>query len=98
MKEEPTIHLKRLAEFIGCPFSLEEETLGVVDEILRLCGFDHLSSLEANTNGKLSLGKENEAFFRHGEVGDWKNYLTDEMVDRLVQIDEQKFAESGLKF
>ncbi|THF94680.1 hypothetical protein TEA_015542 [Camellia sinensis var. sinensis] len=70
MKEEPTIHLKRLAEFLGCPFSLEKERLGVVDEILRLCSFDHLSSLEVNTNGKLSSGKENEAFFRHGEVRD----------------------------
>ncbi|KAL7240725.1 hypothetical protein ACSBR2_006387 [Camellia fascicularis] len=98
MKEEPIIHLKRLAEFLGCPFSLEEETLGVVDEILRLCSFDHLSSLEVNKNGKLSSGEENKAYFRRGEVGDWKNYLTDEMVDRLVQIGEQKFAESGLKF
>lgn len=98
MKEEPIIHLKRLVEFLGCPFSLEEETLGVVDEILRLCSFDHLSSLEVNKNGKLSSGEENKAYFRRGEVGDWKNYLTDEMVDRLVQINEQKFVESGLKF
>ncbi|KAL7240726.1 hypothetical protein ACSBR2_006388 [Camellia fascicularis] len=98
MKEEPTIHLKRLAKFMGCPFSLEEETLGVVDEMSRLCSFDQLSSLEVNKNGKLSSGEENKAFFRRGEVGDWKNYLTDEMVNRLVQIGEQKFAESGLKF
>ncbi|THF94702.1 hypothetical protein TEA_015564 [Camellia sinensis var. sinensis] len=67
MKEEPTIHLKRLAEFMGCPFSLEEETLGVVDEMSRLCSFDHLSSLEVNKNEKLSSGEENKAFFRCGE-------------------------------
>ncbi|CAL5399203.1 unnamed protein product [Camellia sinensis] len=48
MKEEPTIHLKRLAEFMRCPFSLEEETLGVVEEMSRL------SSLEVNKNEKLS--------------------------------------------
>ncbi|KAL7240724.1 hypothetical protein ACSBR2_006386 [Camellia fascicularis] len=70
MKEEPTIHLKRLAEFMGFPFSLKEETLGVVDKILRLCSFNHLSSLEVNKNEKVSTGVENKAFFRRGEVGD----------------------------
>ncbi|KAL7260807.1 hypothetical protein ACSBR1_006466 [Camellia fascicularis] len=88
MKKEPTIHPKRLTEFLGCSFSLEEETLGVVDEILRLCSFDNLSGLEVNKNGKLSSGEENKTFFRHGEVGDWKNYLINEMVDRQVQIGE----------
>ncbi|GMP77940.1 hypothetical protein CsSME_00034047 [Camellia sinensis var. sinensis] len=84
MKEEPTIHLKRLAEFMGCSFSLEEETLGVLDEISRLCSFDHVNSLEVNKNGKLSSVMENKALFRRGEVGDWKNYLTDKMVNCLV--------------
>ncbi|PQQ17036.1 cytosolic sulfotransferase 12-like [Prunus yedoensis var. nudiflora] len=75
MKEEPTLHLRRLAEFLGCPFSPEEEAQGVADDILRLCSFDNLSNLDVNKNGKLSFGVENIAFFRKGEVGDWMNYL-----------------------
>lgn len=98
MKEEPTLHLRRLAEFLGCPFSPGEETQGVADDILRLCSFDNLSNLDVNKSGKLSSGEENSTFFRKGEVGDWMNYLTAEMVERLDCINEEKLQGSGLKF
>ncbi|CAB4295420.1 unnamed protein product [Prunus armeniaca] len=100
MKEEPTLHSRRLAEFLGCPFSLEEGALGVADDILRLCSFDNLSNLDVNKNGKLSSGDENSAFlfYRKGEVGDWMNYLTAEMVERQDCINEEKLQGSGLKF
>ena len=80
MKEQPILQLKRLADFIGCPFSLEEEAKGdVVEYTLRLCSFETLSNLEMNKNGKLSTGQEKNAFFQRGEVGNWINYLTAEM-------------------
>lgn len=83
MKEEPSFHIRKLAEFIGFPFSQEEESEGVMEDILGLCSFDKLRNLEVNKVGKLPSGEENNAFFRRGEVGDWKNYLFDEMVDRM---------------
>ncbi|XP_059655643.1 cytosolic sulfotransferase 12-like [Cornus florida] len=98
MKATPTVHLRRLAEFLGCAFSAEEETKGVLDELLRLCSFDNLSNLEVNVNGKLPSGEENKAFFRRGEVGDSNNYLTAEMIDQFDQIIEEKLHGSGLKF
>ncbi|CAN6675773.1 unnamed protein product [Malus baccata var. baccata] len=98
MKEEPALHLRRLAEFLGCPFSPEEETHGVVDGILRLCSFDNLSNLVVNKSGKLPAGVENSAFFRKGEVGDWMNNLTPEMVKKLDSITQEKLHGSGLKF
>ncbi|XP_043708514.1 cytosolic sulfotransferase 8-like isoform X2 [Telopea speciosissima] len=96
LKENPGVELKRVAQFVGCPLSSEEE--GLVDEILRLCSFEKLSNLEVNKTGKVagsSLG--HEAFFRKGQVGDWKNYLTSEMIERLDQITEEKFHGYGLK-
>ncbi|TMW81308.1 hypothetical protein EJD97_010476, partial [Solanum chilense] len=98
IKEQPKIQIKRLAEFLECPFSKEEENCGVVDEILRMCSFENLSNLEVNINGKLSSGHENKVFFRKGKVGDWKNYFTTEMIEKLNHINEQKFQGSGLKF
>ncbi|XP_055805863.1 cytosolic sulfotransferase 12-like [Solanum dulcamara] len=98
IKEKPKIQLKRLAEFLECPFSIEEENSGVVDEILRMCSFENLSNLEVNTNGKMPNGEENKVFFRRGEIGDWKNYFTVEMSDKLDHIIDQKFQGSGLKF
>ncbi|TMW88685.1 hypothetical protein EJD97_018238 [Solanum chilense] len=98
IKEKPKIQLKRLAEFLESPFSTEEENCGVVDEILKMCSFENLKSLEVNTNGKLSSGEENKVFFRRGEIGDWRNYFTTEMNDKLNHIIEEKFQGTGLKF
>ncbi|KAG5568852.1 hypothetical protein H5410_064139 [Solanum commersonii] len=98
IKKQPKMHLKRLAEFLECPFSIKEENCGVVNEILRMCSFKNLSNLEVNTSGKLSTGEENKVFFRRGEIGDWKNYFTTEMSEKFNYIIKQKFQGSGLKF
>ncbi|KAH0675395.1 hypothetical protein KY285_023196 [Solanum tuberosum] len=98
IKAQPKLHLKHLAEFLECQFSIEEEKCGVVDEILRMCSFDNLSNLEVNRNGKLSSGEENNAYFRKGEVGDWKTYFTEEMSEKLDHIIKQKFQGSELSF
>ncbi|KAL2559165.1 Sulfotransferase [Forsythia ovata] len=96
MIEHPNANLRRIAEFLGRPFSNEEEESGMVEGILKLCSFDTLSNLKINRTGKLSSGEENKAFFRQGKVGDWKNHLPIEMAQKLDQITEQKFSGSGL--
>jgi len=76
---------------MGCPFSPEEEAKGVVNDISRLCSFDNLSNLEVNKNGKSLVGTENNAYFRRGQVGDWMNSLTAEMIEKLDRITDEKF-------
>ncbi|KAI9105118.1 hypothetical protein K1719_022834 [Acacia pycnantha] len=98
LKEKPISVLKDLAEFIGFGFSKEEENGNVVSDILQLCNFENLSNLEVNKSGKLSSGIENRTFFRHGEVGDWENFLTSDMLERLNAITEEKLGKYGLKF
>ncbi|KAL0709182.1 hypothetical protein Bca4012_016160 [Brassica carinata] len=98
MKEEPCAQLKRLAEFLGCPFTEEEEERGGVDKILELCSLRSLSDLEANKSGKTVNGVDHKSFFRKGEVGDWKNHLTPEMERRIDMIIEEKLRGSGLSF
>ncbi|KAK4708541.1 hypothetical protein R3W88_029466 [Solanum pinnatisectum] len=98
IKKKPKIQLKRLAEFLECAFSIEEENSGVVDEILKMCSFENMSNLEVNTNGKFSTGEAYTIFFRRGEIGDWNNYFTIEMKDKLNHIIEEKFQGFGLKF
>ncbi|KAI8028234.1 Cytosolic sulfotransferase 14 [Camellia lanceoleosa] len=97
LKEDITLQIKRLAEFMGVPFSLEEERKGVIEEISKLCSFNNLRELEVNKSGSL-LQFENKTFFRRGEVGDWVNHLTSEMVQRLNKIMEEKLDNSGLTF
>jgi len=97
LKAEPRTQVKRLAEFLDCPFTKEEEDNGSVDKILELCSLSNLSSLEINKTGSLG-GVDYETYFRKGQVGDWKSYMTSEMVNKIDMIVEEKLKGSGLKF
>ncbi|CAL9165737.1 cytosolic sulfotransferase 5-like [Musa acuminata AAA Group] len=99
--QDTVAQLKQLAEFLGCPFSEDEEKEGVIDGIVRLCAMESLSNLKVNRSGTTDFGRwtvDNSTFFRRGVVGDWLNHLTPEMADRLQKMTEEKFAGSGLMF
>ncbi|XP_030945677.1 flavonol sulfotransferase-like [Quercus lobata] len=96
LKNETVHWVKKLAQFIGYPFSLEEEEKGMVQKIIDLCSFENMSNLEVNKNGKLTLGLKNNMYFRKGNVGDWKNHLTPAMATRIDQITKQKLTSYGL--
>ncbi|XVF71348.1 hypothetical protein PTKIN_Ptkin12aG0030100 [Pterospermum kingtungense] len=101
MMENTASYVKRLAEFMGYPFSSQEEEQGVVQKIVELCSFEHMSNLEVSKVGlwqKNGVGGENKIFFRKGMVGDWKNWLTPEMARRLDKKMEQMLIGSGLTF
>ncbi|KAF3507034.1 hypothetical protein F2Q69_00000254 [Brassica cretica] len=95
MKEEPCVQLKRLAEFLGCPFTEEEEESGAVNKILQLCSLRSLSDLEINRTGKTSNGVDYKFYFRKGEVGDSKNHLTPEMESKIDMIIEYCYISSA---
>ncbi|KAK1578946.1 hypothetical protein Q3G72_034394 [Acer saccharum] len=98
LKEDVNFQVKRLAEFLGCPFSVDEESRGVIEEISKLCSFDHLKNLEVNKSGKHPVGHANSIYFRKGKVGDSRNYLTSSMSDHLEKLIEDKLNGSGLTF
>ncbi|KAL7191850.1 hypothetical protein ACSBR2_023846 [Camellia fascicularis] len=98
MKEDPISHLKVLAKFMGLPFSLEEESQGLIEEVSKLCSLDNLKDLKVNKNEKNKNGRPYSTFFRKGEVGDWSNYLTPSMLERMNKLMEEKFDGSGLNF
>uniref|UniRef100_A0ACD6ABH7 Uncharacterized protein n=1 Tax=Avena sativa TaxID=4498 RepID=A0ACD6ABH7_AVESA len=91
--------LRRLTEFIGCPFTAEEQEAGMDREIVEACTMERLAGLEVNRSGKTQMTESsvaNNIFFRRGVVGDWKNNLTLEMARRIDKITESKFRGSGL--
>ncbi|KAG1355196.1 Cytosolic sulfotransferase 16 [Cocos nucifera] len=99
--QQPVVHLKRLAEFVGCPFTVDEEKEGGVEGIIRLCAFENLRHLEVNKIGRTEMvigSVDNSLFFRRGVVGDWVNHLTPEMARRLEETTASKFRGSGLSF
>ncbi|KAK1428863.1 hypothetical protein QVD17_17703 [Tagetes erecta] len=82
-------NVKRIAKFLCCPFTEEEEAEGAVQGIVRLCSFESLS--EINKHGNVRGGLPSNVFFREGKVGDWTNHLTDEMSSVLDEITKEKF-------
>ncbi|XP_010458819.1 PREDICTED: cytosolic sulfotransferase 1-like [Camelina sativa] len=97
LKSEPYVQVKRLAEFMGYPFTKEEEESGLVNKIVELCSLSNLSGLEVNKTGKTWMNVDYDSYFRKGEVGDWKNYLTPEMENKIDMIIEEKLKGSGLR-
>ncbi|KAL6128772.1 hypothetical protein ACLB2K_072127 [Fragaria x ananassa] len=97
MKKDVIYHLKRLAKFIDCSFT-EEDCNGVIEDIAKLCSFNTMKKLEINKTGKIVLNLENKSLFRKAEVGDWVNYFTPEMEERMSKLIEEKFGGSGLTF
>lgn len=103
VKKDTLFYIRRLADFMNQPFSEEEETNGVAQKIMELTSFSKLRSLEVNKTGKFKsvpggVVIDNNTFFRKGEVGDWKNYLTKEMAEKIDVITKQKCDGFGLTF
>ncbi|CAN6253761.1 unnamed protein product [Urochloa humidicola] len=99
LKEDAVGCVRRLAEFLGCPFTGEEVAGGVPEAVVALCSMDRMRSVQANMDGMHgteSWSFKNSAFFRKGEVGDWKAHITPEMARRLDAIVEEKLRGSGL--
>ncbi|KAF3448775.1 hypothetical protein FNV43_RR09488 [Rhamnella rubrinervis] len=99
MKEHKVSELKRLATFLGFPFTEEEEAQGLVEEISSLCSFENLKNLKVNQNDSGSNPRvPPNAFFRNGKVGDYTHLLTPSMAKYLKKLADDKFAGSGLVF
>ncbi|KAF7836243.1 cytosolic sulfotransferase 15-like [Senna tora] len=96
LKANTKFELKRMAQFLNYPFSEEEESGGVIDSIIELCSFGKMKEMEVNKSGKISLRSEvvNKYFFRNGETGDWVNYFSPQMTEKLSKVIEEKFGGS----
>ncbi|KAF5191981.1 Cytosolic sulfotransferase [Thalictrum thalictroides] len=99
LKGDIIAQCKKMADFMNCSFSSEEENDGVIKDIAKFCSFEHLSNLEVNnqTEERSVPRLDNGMFFRKGEIGDWKNLITTSMAEKLDQFVEQKLQGSGLK-
>ncbi|KAL0330197.1 UNVERIFIED_CONTAM: Cytosolic sulfotransferase 15 [Sesamum radiatum] len=96
IKRDPLLKVKKIAEFVGLPFSEEEEKEGLVGDISRLCSFEKLKDLDINKNGIHFGSVKNNSLFRKGDIGDWQNYLTPAMAERMKTTLRAKLSGSGL--
>jgi hypothetical protein len=76
---------------------------GIPEEIVRLCSFEKLGSLQANQTREIArrgntVVLEKSAFFRKGKVGYWANHISEDMARKFDSIVEDKLKGSGLVF
>ncbi|KAF5784231.1 putative quercetin-3-sulfate 4'-sulfotransferase [Helianthus annuus] len=90
LKKDPKNVVKRLAKFLGNPFTEEEESDGSVEKIIELCGFETLH--------KVNKVSSEQVYFRKGVVGDSGSYLTTEMIETLDKITKEKFDGLSISF
>ncbi|TVU16842.1 hypothetical protein EJB05_36998, partial [Eragrostis curvula] len=97
---DPGSNVRRLAEFMGQPFSAAEEAAGAVASVVDLCCFRTMKGLEANKTGTVGsfIGFPRGSYFRKGVAGDWASHMTPEMAARLDGIVRDKFRGTGLNF
>lgn len=99
LKADPKPQLRKVAEFVGCPFSEQEEVTGIIDDIVKLCSLEKMKEVAAsNKSARVYPSTGNEKFFRKGDVGDWVNYLTPSMAEKLEKLMQEKFCGSRLTF
>ncbi|QCD85696.1 desulfoglucosinolate sulfotransferase A/B/C [Vigna unguiculata] len=98
LKENVNFYVRRVAEFLDCPFTEEEESNGVIENIIKLCSFEKMKNLEVNKCGIVGRNIEKKYLFRKGEIGDWVNYFSPAMIEKLSKTMEEKLSGSCLSF
>lgn len=102
MKKDLPSTIAKCAEFLGVDAALTTE------DITKMC--DHLNFQKMQNNPAVNLepimlvaaeSKEvcrSVKFIRKGQVGDWKNYMSDAMSDKFDKWIELNTRDSDLKF
>ncbi len=102
MKKDLPSTISKCADFLGVADKLNDEQMS------RLC--DHLTfdkmqqnrsvNLEQlyNPDGEDTKEKPSIKFIRKGQIGDWKNYMTDEMSERFDEWIDLNSRGTGLEF
>ncbi|XP_076240816.1 sulfotransferase 2 [Calliopsis andreniformis] len=96
MKKNQVEVIKRTAKFLG-----KSITEG---QIAELC--EHLKFSKMAANPAINLEHilprenvpENEKFIRKGKVGDWRNYMSEELSQRFDEMSEKYLRGTGLSF
>ncbi|KAI8030919.1 Cytosolic sulfotransferase 6 [Camellia lanceoleosa] len=90
LKENPKESVRSLAEFLGCSLTPDE-----IEQVVWKSSHERLSKLDVNTDEVKGLwpGLPFKLYFRKGVVGDGKNQLTTEMMERLEALESQRYPD-----
>ena len=95
MKKDLKESINKVATFFGKDLTDEQERA-----LVHHLGFENMKNNEAvnKTDSKAFKGTKHGRFLRRGEIGDWKNYFTEEMNKQMDDAIEKHFKPIGLEF
>lgn len=97
LQRDPHGVIFKISQFLDKPLKDDE-----VQAIAEHCSFENMAQNKATNYEhwrKLGFVNLNEgAFFRKGQVGDWRSYFTEELNAKMDTWISEKFAASGMKF
>lgn len=102
-QKELSVHLMRYEDMVKTPeetFTKAVRYIGLkhskkeITEAIKKSDFSVLSTQEKEQGFKEKMIRS-EAFFRKGKPGDWKNHLTDEMVNQIVSTHKETMIKYG---
>ena len=99
MKADPYASVHSVADFIGVTDVTEE----LIQKVVHHSSFTSMKKdSSSNYSWKIGpnklLSKPGSEFIRKGEVGNWKQYFSDEQSKRFDDIFSEKLGDSGLTF
>ena len=96
MKKDLAPSIQKVAKFLGKDIS--DDMLGKLVDHLNFTKMKNNAAVNREDGVLNGFFNEGGHFMRKGEVGDWKNYFTDEMNKRMDEAIEKHFKPIGLKF
>ena len=96
MKKDLASSVRKVAKFLGKQVT-DEKVEALVDH-LSFKKMKNNSAVNREDRKATKVFTNNGNFMRKGEVGDWKNYFTDEMNKRMDEAIEKHFKAIGLEF
>ncbi|XP_054263240.1 sulfotransferase 1E1 [Macrosteles quadrilineatus] len=101
MKKDHRAAVAKIAEFLGKELT-EEQVTSLIDHAsfkkMRENPSVNLQPIMEQMHGPGHEVKEEIKFIRKGEVGDWRNHMSDEMSRRFDEWSTQRLEGSGLTF
>ncbi len=96
----PPARISYMLEDSATPVLLTQSHLKELEEIAEKCTFKNMKenrvgSIEKN---KALLLKDSKSFYRKGIVGDWRNYFSDEQLEKFNQWCNSHLEGTGLEF
>lgn len=99
MKKDLPSTIYKCAKFLGVEGCIAHE------DVMRMCdhlNFDRMQNNPAvNIESYLNFNRDTEKgpqFIRKGQIGDWKNYMSNELSDRFDEWTRINTADTGLVF